>query len=1038
MSSLVSTYLKDIKATYDGGQSTEHSFRGDLQKFLKKLLPGVHVTNEPQQITNCGAPDYVLARNKIPFGYIEAKNINKSLDDSAYEEQLNRYFKFTNNLIFTNYLDFRLFRDGKQVSEVSIADFKNKKIKEKSDNFDDFINLIKIFADYEGQTITSAAVLAEHMANRAKALAGVVVKALASDTEDRNKADKRDSELQNQFETFRRVLMPEMLPIEFADMYAQTIAYGMFAARLHDQTLEDFSRREAAYLIPGSNPFLRKFFQHIAGDDLDERVQWIVDNLADIFRATDVAELMKNFGKPTQRTDPFIHFYETFLEKYDQKLRKSRGVYYTPEPVVSFIVRAVDEVLKTEFNLSAGLADTTKITAEIDDSKRELHKVQILDPATGTGTFLAEVVKQIHERFTMQKGIWPDYVEKDLIPRLNGFEILMASYAMAHLKLEMILRDTGCGPGDSRLRIFLTNSLEEHDSGIGSQLAMWLSDESKEADEIKRDVPVMVVLGNPPYAVSSSNTGEWIRELIESYKIGLKEKKLNLDDDYIKFICYGEYLIEKTGEGILAYISNNSFIDGITHRQMRHHLLKTFDRIYILDLHGNAKKKETSLDGSPDKNVFDIMQGVSINIFVKAREKKEGALGEVFHFDLFGERESKYKFLWEHKLGEVEFQKLKPMPSGFFFVPKDFSAQAEYEKGFAVNALFKKYNSGIQTKCDNLAIKFTKKELETVAVDFLTMKVSELKEKYSFKRETSGWNFTRAKDDLMRKKFQYMDILYRPFDTRKIIYAGNSSGFIGRPRYKTMRHILAGNNLGLITVRQVAENIFNHVLVAENIVDLRITTSNKGTGYFFPLYLYPAEKQIRLDGETARKPNLNADIIRQIADKLGLHFTPEKTKDANTFGPLDILDYIYAILHSPAYRIKFREFLKTDFPHVPFPANKTQFCKLVKLGAELRALHLMESAKLETLMTSYPEVGDNVVSAIAYEKGKVWINETQYFAKVPKKAWDFYIGGYQPAQKYLKERKGRALSYDEINHYQKIIIALTETGRIMERIDKVL
>lgn len=1036
MSSLVSSYLQDIAKTYGGGQATEHSFRGDLQKFLKELLPDVHITNEPQQITNCGAPDYVLARGKIPFGYIEAKSINKSLDNSAYEEQLSRYFRFTNNLIFTNYLDFRLFRDGKQVSEVSIADFKNNKVKGKPDNFDDFINLIKIFADYEGQTITKAAVLAEHMANRTKALAGVIVKALASDTEDKSKSDKRDSELQNQYKTFRRVLMPEMLPTEFADMYAQTIAYGMFAARLHDQTLKDFSRREAAYLIPGSNPFLRKFFQHIAGDDLDERIQWIVDNLADIFRATDVAELMKDFNKPTQRTDPFIHFYETFLEKYDKKLRKSRGVYYTPEPVVSFIVRAVDEILKTEFNLSAGLADTAKITAEIDDSKRELHKVQILDPATGTGTFLAEVVKQIHERFAMQKGIWPDYVENDLIPRLNGFEILMASYAMAHLKLEMILKDTGCGPGDSRLRIFLTNSLEEHDSGIGSQLAMWLSDESKEADEIKRDVPVMVVLGNPPYAVSSSNTGEWIRELIESYKTGLKEKKLNLDDDYIKFTCYGEHLIAKTGEGILAYISNNSFIDGITHRQMRHHLLKTFDRIYILDLHGNAKKKETSPDGSPDKNVFDIMQGVSINIFVKTGKKESGALGEIFHFDLFGERKSKYKFLWEHNLGAVGFQKLEPMSSGFFFVPKDFSAQAEYEKGFAVNALFKKHNSGIQTKCDNLAIKFTKKELEAVADDFLTMKVSELKEKYSFKKETSGWNFTRAKDDLMRKKFQYTDILYRPFDTRKIIYAGNSSGFIGRPRYKTMQHVLEGKNLGLMTSRSYPTNsAFDRVFITRHIADIHAASDQT---YFFPLYTYPDKKQVQLDDDGTRKPNLSADIVKTIADQLGLQFAPEETGRRNIFTPVDLLDYIYAVLHSSTYREKYREFLKIDFPRVPFPKDRTQFRKLIKLGAELRALHLMESAKLETLATSYPEVGDNIVSAIAYEKGKVWINETQYFAKVPKKAWDFYIGGYQPAQKYLKERKGRALIYDEINHYQKIIVALTETRKIMERIDKVL
>ncbi|MCB0605739.1 MAG: N-6 DNA methylase, partial [Saprospiraceae bacterium] len=410
------------------------------------------------------------------------------------------------------------------------------------------------------------------------------------------------------------------------DVYAQTIAYGMFAARLHDPTLPTFSRQEAAELIPKSNPFLRKLFAYIAGPDIDDRIKWIVDSLVDIFLACNVEEILKNYGKATKMDDPIIHFYETFLSEYDPKLRKARGVWYTPQPVVNFIVRAVDDILKTEFNLPQGLADTskTKIKVDVQGKKveQEVHRVQILDPATGTGTFLAEAVKHIHKKFEGQQGIWSNYVENHLLPRLNGFELLMASYAMAHLKLDLLLTETGYKPTtNQRFRVYLTNSLEEHHPDTGTLFANWLSTEANEANHIKRDTPVMCVIGNPPYSVSSSNKNEWIENLTADYKKNLNERNIQpLSDDYIKFLRLGQYYVEKTGEGILAFISNNSFIDGIIHRKMREELMKTFDKIYILDLHGNAKKKETAPDGSIDQNVFDIMQGVSINIFVKKKK----------------------------------------------------------------------------------------------------------------------------------------------------------------------------------------------------------------------------------------------------------------------------------------------------------------------------------------------------------------------------------------------------------------------------------
>jgi hypothetical protein len=416
----------------------------------------------------------------------------------------------------------------------------------------EFTNLIKDFCTRAGQTIKSPKKLAEMMAGKARMLSEVIEKALTSDEQ-----NHENSTLKDQMHAFKEILIHDITPKAFADVYAQTIAYGMFAARLHDPTLPTFTRQEAAALIPKSNPFLRKLFGYIAGIDVDDRIRWIVDGLADIFLACNVGEILKDYGKATKTEDPIIHFYETFLSEYDPALRKARGVWYTPQPVVDFIVRAVDDILKTEFNLPQGLADTgkTKIKVNVQGKKveQEVHKVQILDPATGTGTFLAEVVKHIHKRFEGQQGIWSQYVEQHLLPRLNGFELLMASYAMAHLKLDLLLTETGYQPTkDQRFRVYLTNSLEESHPDTGTLFASWLSAEANEANQIKRDTPVMVVLGNPPYSVSSSNKGGWIQNLLTVYKKELYEQKINIDDDYIKFIRYGQYFIDKNGSGILA------------------------------------------------------------------------------------------------------------------------------------------------------------------------------------------------------------------------------------------------------------------------------------------------------------------------------------------------------------------------------------------------------------------------------------------------------------------------------------------------------
>ncbi|WP_297868004.1 type ISP restriction/modification enzyme [uncultured Flavobacterium sp.] len=1090
-------YIDKINTLYKTGNAREHSYRGDLQNLIMAILPDVLVTNEPARV-DCGAPDYVLTRKDVPVGYIEAKDIGVDLGSKTLKEQFDRYKSGLSNLIFTDYMDFHFYKDGELTTKIAIAtlqqaqDGKSVEIVPIPENFDQFNQLIKNFAETISQTIKSPTKLAQMMAGKAKLMADIIEKSLNYDDQ-----EGKRSQLKSQMLSFQQMLIHDIDNKAFSDIYAQTIAYGMFAARYHDPTLPTFSRMEAAELIPKSNPFLRKLFQDIAGFDLDTRLTWIVDELVNIFLASDVATIMKNFGKSTKQEDPVVHFYETFLGEYNPALRKARGVWYTPQPVVNFIVRAVDDILKTEFNLPQGLADTNKIKIKKKavtqtgtganskikevETETEVHKVQILDPATGTGTFLAEVVKHIHKKFEGQQGIWSKYVTNDLIPRLNGFELLMASYAMAHLKMDMLLTETGFKPtDDQRFKIFLTNSLEEAHPDTQTLFSSWLSDEADQANAIKRDAPVMVVIGNPPYSVSSTNKSPWIESLTADYKKDMKERNIQpLSDDYIKFIRFGQHFIDKNGEGILAYISNNSFVDGIIHRQMRKHLLESFDKIYILDLHGNAKKKEVSPDGSIDQNVFDIMAGVSINLFIKTGKKKENEFGEVFNFDLYGKRELKYDFLNNNNLSNIEWNYLKPNIPNLFFVAKNELVRSKYELGFSINEIFRLGATGVITERDALTIHHDEKKLVEIIEQLKILNEEDFRNIYTPKPDGRDWKVSYAKNDVLKNHGVITDILYRPFDVRKTYYTGKSKGFMAYPRNEVMSHMV-NNNLGLCFSRLVTGNIdWRDVLVTNKIVEkgvMAMRVSNNAP--LFPLYLYTqTNDQQSLLNEVVRTPNLNMEIVNEIAKGLGLSFTPEK-EDGNvclandkdvrsefrtTFAPIDLLDYIYAVLHSPTYRETYKEFLKIDFPRVPYPHHvgagrdvvgtgrdvvgtgrdlsvqeiQENFWKLVALGGELRQIHLLESPIVEKYITQYPEDGDNVVTKPTYKNGSVYINDTQYFANVPEVAWNFYIGGYQPAQKWLKDRKERELGFEDILHYQKIIVALTETDRIMKEIDKI-
>jgi predicted helicase len=1023
--SLVQDFLQAVIATHKKGNATEHSYRPALQQLFNALDPKVSALNEPKR-EKVGAPDFSISRGDIVIGHCEAKDLPIDLKTmkEANLAQKKRYVGGLSNLLYTNCLEWLYYRDGELVAEVRIGDFLMG-VQPMPDRFPALEQLLRTFIAQTPQTITSSRALAERMAGKAVLIKDILANSLMEDS-------AGTSELMDQYNAFKEHLIHDISIKDFADIYAETITYGMFAARLHDTSLDTFSRQEALELLPKSNPFLRNLFGYIAGPNLDPRIVWIIDDLARVFQASNVSALMEKYGKTTQRNDPFLHFYEDFLKAYNPEKRDARGVWYTPEPVVNFIVRAVDDVLKTEFGLADGLADTSKVTIPWDTGQKdkkgkplltskEVHRVQILDPATGTGTFLAEVIKQIAPRVKNNApGMWASYVEKDLIPRLHGFELLMASYAMCHMKLDMVLREFGYTPTASppRVSVYLTNSLEEGEAANQTlPFAQWLSNEVKEANKIKRDMPIMCVIGNPPYNNSSPNKGEWILDKIRPYKAGLTEKKINLDDDYIKFIRLAQLFIEQTGVGVVAFITNNSFLSGVTHRQMRRSLLESFNSVYVLNLHGDSNKGELTPDGKLDANVFDIRQGVSISLYCRTERPVEGAVARVRYADLYGNRERKYGQLFEGRLA-THFTELRPVEPYFFLTPKDFSSAEAYQKGVSLEQFFTTNNSGIKTDRDSLFLDFAR---EPLAQRMQTLLFGRFDRRFAAEygvQDSGSYAITTA---IKNKRFSNDHIrrfLYRPFDLREIYY---DRDIISRPAFKVMAHLSGRTNLALIAPKYSTDELG---ALATNVLCGHKSFSAYDISYVFPLYLYPAPTEL----DQTRRVNFEPKLFAKLR-KLATHPMRGEPDEVAVF------DYIYGVLHCPAYRETYAEFLKIDFPRIPWPASPDVFWDVSDKGGQLRRLHLMESAAVGD--TPYPFTGEGAgkVEKVEFREGAVWINKDQRFENAPEISWGFHIGGYQPAQKWLKDRKGRSLDFEDVQHYQRILKILAETGRIMKTIE---
>lgn len=1079
----IGDYLVGIERELGSGQATEHTHRPALKDLIENLAE-VHAINEPKR-SACGAPDFSVSRptshGPMTLGYIEAKDVGLPLDAIEESAQLRRYRSALDNVVLTNYLEFRWYVDDEWRRSARLGSVDpDGGIQPNRGGEQEVLQLLGDFLAHEPRELTKPRDLAERMARLTRLIRDIVVSSF-----ERGEATGPLRDLRNAFE---EVLIPQLSVPDFADMFGQTIAYGLFAARANHDSDKPFTRREAAYEIPRTNPFLRKLFAAITGPDLeDEPYAGLAEDLAQLLSFTDMDAVLSAFGRES-RSDPVVHFYETFLAAYDPDVREMRGVYYTPEPVVSYIVDSVDHALREHFDCCDGLstvAEPAPADSELSQNEKP-PRVLILDPACGSGTFLYSIIARIREQFRDRgdAGRWAAFVREQLIPRLFGFELLVAPYAVAHLKLGMQLAAQDL-PDDERrdwtydlasgerLGVYLTNTLEEALKKSEILLGSYIADEANAAASIKRELPILVVLGNPPYSGHSANKGEWIRSLIAEYakeRPGIPKPAQGkwLQDDYIKFIRFGQWRIEQTGAGVLAFITNHSYLDGPTFAGMRHSLLETFSDIYVLDLHGNTRKRERAPGGGVDQNVFDIEQGVAISLFI--REPGRAGPARVHHADLHGTRAAKYDWLATHSAETTAWTDLKPSAPLYLFTPQDATRREEFERGWPVPEIMDRNGRpapGIVTTHDQFAISQTQVEACAKVEELLaTRNEDEARLRWRLCSQDQ-WDYERAVDQLGSGDWEdnVGQVLYRPFDVRWTVYDANVA--VHR-RERVTSHLQAGPNVALVTSRQTKGESFAHVQVTRVPAEaICMSSKTSNNGFVFPLYLYAdaggPQRRFLIEGEpTGRAPNLNPNFVLELESDLGLQFLPDGAGDRKeTFGPDDVFHYMYAVLHAPAYRERYVDFLRHEPPRIPLPRDKEGFAALAESGRELVQLHLFEG-RPPHIALNFPVPGSNVVakghprylapgepdpdSGDAIDAGRVYISSTdrkadtrgQYFRGVEPAVWTFHVGGYQVCEKWLKDRRGQTLTLVDLDHYRRMVATISRTIDIMMEIDALI
>ncbi len=895
-----------------------------------------------------------------------------------------------------------------------------------------------------------------------------------------------DGPLHKLYEDFKKVLIHDLTKDDFADMYAQTISYGLFSARCMDND-NNLHIWEIVGNIPDTNPFLKNLLSQCLnfqeGKDRQISMEDLgIYELVELLNDTDTTAIQDDFGREKPGEDPVIHLYEGFMKEYDKQQKVRRGEFYTPDSVVSYIVNSVDDLLKSDFGCSDGLADVSTWSKLVEEGKikmprgirknskewKELSRqpfVQILDPATGTGTFIKQVILKIYNNL-MQKwrneecndvecrSRWNSYVPKNLLSRLYGFELKMAPYSVAHLKLTMILNDTGYEfKGHERLNVFLTNTLEPTHEYSGTLFAQFLSKEAKEANKVKSNNYITVIIGNPPYSVLSGNLSETARTIINPYKYVNGEKikersmlrlEMHLQDDYIKFLAYAQKKLSKSGTGLLGFITNNGYLDNLTLRGVRNQLMSQFESIWILNLHGGRNRRDRAAEEANDQNVFDIEQGVAI-LLGKVFASSKKMMPKVYYDDILGKREDKYHKLLQCKCNNNSVS-LNPQNANYFFVPHDNSLLPEYEEYISLSTAMPVNISGIVTAHDGLVVDFEDENLVENARILRSTSIGDAEcRKILRVKDNAGWKLEKARN-VMRKSKGNQEFLnayaYRPFDVRRIYY---HPSLVWCDRKNVMAHILAGDNIALATCRQLAQLPWEHVFVTKYLQDdCYVSNRTRERSYHFPLYLYGAGKQrgAQLEmpfGSNQEAFNFSDSFIASFAVKIGIQRDGNQGFPKN-ISPKEIFCYIYGIFNSPNYRKRYIEFLKIDFPRIPLTRDIVLFQALSRIGKKLVNLHLMASLKLNENLAKFVGATNTEVEKISWSDNSVWINKdkSQGFHGISENIWNFRIGSYQVCQKWLKDRKGRKLSKDDIEHYQKIVVALNETIRLMAEIDKVI
>jgi predicted helicase len=1030
----VEKYLKAIASQYHRGDAREESYYDALKQLWGELgsqlsNPHAKLTVLPRQ-TEAGNPDMrVWSDEHHVTGYIEAKDPKEAnLDRVEVSEQLKRYCAAFPNVILTNFLEFRLYRSGLRMGQPVVIGSLQALQAGMSVPFqheEQFRELVERFFDFQLPRIYTAQTLAVALADRTRYLQQQVLAQLVDDED-----HKLNSELVNLLAEFKQVLMSDLTSDTFADLYAQTITYGMFAACM--RVTGTFTRETALNGIPATIGILRRLFKYISIGDTPERLRVIIDDIADALAVADTDTVFKSFDKNGR--DPIADFYETFLGEYDPAKKKQHGVYYTPQPVVSYIVRSVDQILRDSFGKPDGLADPN---------------VTVLDPAAGTMTFPATAVRLAAETYKAKygDGSLDSWIKGHVLRDFYAFELMMAPYAIGHLRMGTLLTELGYTmTPDDRFKLYLTNTLDVSTAEQNPIPGLSpLADESHMAEAVKTTQPVLVIMGNPPYSGTSSNKGAWISKLIDDYKkvdgkpLGEKNPKY-LQDDYVKFIRFAQWKIDQAGEGVLGFITNHSYLDNPTFRGMRQSLMASFDQLHILDLHGNSLKKEKSPDGTKDDNVFDIKQGVAIVLAAKCSGIPKG----IWHGDLWGDRSVKYAALGDGQMTQTVWKELTPRGDSYLFVPQDTSLATEYEHWPRVTEIFPANVNGFKTHRDHFAIAFERDDIKRRLADMASDDLSDadLSERYHLE-DNRDWQLSGAREQLRRLGDHGLSLvtpcLYRPFDMRWCCYSEIAMDW---PRFDVLQNLVRGGNLALIAPRQFKEQSGAFVT---SVIAGHKTVSAYDTNTIFPLYCYSDQDLLGADrpgdalGHSPRHANLDMDIAARVASDLGLALVSDGRGDLahGSMGPEDLFAYIYAVLYSPIYRTRYAEFLKTDFPRIPFTKDRDTFLKLASLGQQLIDLHLMRSPELDNPISRFCGKGDGAVKKVEFDadRGRVSINPTQYFDGITPELWSYQIGGYQVLAKWLKDRKGRFLTSADTIHYSRIVTALSRTIAVQAKID---